>query len=408
MSNLTADVPREKLKELVQKNGDGLLQDPDRCEGLLKDHCGAYRREISALMGALEERIPLELKSSWQTSMTPEAMRSRLVQRLEENRGLAPEVANWAVDAWSYALGVGLGSRSKHAQDAGSLAGNALGAVAGSARAGNTGPRISEHIASDPLAEAPNFQLPAGAKRFSIARLSTPTKAWFGAGALLLGVATFAIIGHPPAHSPAFAPDVNPLPKPAAAAVPADPGTHSSLAGDVTRPAESVTASAPFKSLVSGTVVSVRVDQSIDSDSLHVGDMLDATVSSPVTVNGNVIVPVGAKGKLKVVSLEHAANEVSAEHLQLALVDIDTGQGSLAVSTNAREFDGPTMQATHEGKRGGIRAGFRAVGGFVGGKIFRHGKTAVAKPQPVKVAADTPIQFHLITTMKPPSHAAAR
>src|SRR5579863_8082867 len=112
MSNMTAEIPREKLKELVLKNGDSLLQDPDRCEGLLKDHCGSHRREISALVGALEERVPMELKSSWQTAMTPEAMRARLVQRLEENRGLAPDVANWAVDAWSYALGVGLGRRS--------------------------------------------------------------------------------------------------------------------------------------------------------------------------------------------------------------------------------------------------------------------------------------------------------
>jgi len=71
MSNMTAEIPREKLKELVQRNGDSLLQDPDRCEGLLKDHCGAHRREISALVGALEERVPLELRSSWQTAMTP-------------------------------------------------------------------------------------------------------------------------------------------------------------------------------------------------------------------------------------------------------------------------------------------------------------------------------------------------
>ena len=111
--NMATEVPREKLKELMEKNGDSLLQDRDRCEGLLKDYCGGHRREISALVGALEERVPLELKSSWQTAMTPEAMRARLVQRLEDNRGLAPEIANYAVDTWSYALGVGLGRSSE-------------------------------------------------------------------------------------------------------------------------------------------------------------------------------------------------------------------------------------------------------------------------------------------------------
>ena len=73
---MATEVPREKLKELIEKNGDGLFQDRDRCEGLLKDYCGGYRREISALVGALEERIPVELKSSWQTAMPPEAMRA--------------------------------------------------------------------------------------------------------------------------------------------------------------------------------------------------------------------------------------------------------------------------------------------------------------------------------------------
>jgi hypothetical protein len=81
---MATEAPREKLKELMEKNGDGLLQDRDRCEGLLKDYCAGHRREISALVGALEERVPLELKGSWQTAMTPEAMRARLVQRLEE------------------------------------------------------------------------------------------------------------------------------------------------------------------------------------------------------------------------------------------------------------------------------------------------------------------------------------
>src|ERR1700751_4331654 len=114
---MATEVPREKLKELMEKNGDRLLQDRDRCEGLLKDYCGGHRREISAIVGALEQRVPLELKSSWQTAMTPEAMRARLVQRLEDNRGLAPEIANYAVDTWSYALGVGLGRSSERGQD---------------------------------------------------------------------------------------------------------------------------------------------------------------------------------------------------------------------------------------------------------------------------------------------------
>src|SRR5260370_31618131 len=105
------------MNERMENNGDSLLQHRGRSEGLLNDYCGGHRRAISRLVGALEERVPLELKSSWQTAMTPEAMRARLVQRLEDNRGLAPEIANYAVDTWSFALGVGLGRSPDRVQD---------------------------------------------------------------------------------------------------------------------------------------------------------------------------------------------------------------------------------------------------------------------------------------------------
>src|SRR5271155_3362776 len=168
---MATEMPREKLKELVEKNGDSLLQDRDRCEGLLKDYCGGHRREISALVGALEGRGPLGLRSSWQTAMTPEAMRARLVQRLEDNRGLAPEIANYAVDTWSYALGVGLGRSSDRVQDVAPIP-NQSGFAAP--------PSAEERAAADrpagssiPSAAA----MPAVAKTGSIGGLSNQNKA---------------------------------------------------------------------------------------------------------------------------------------------------------------------------------------------------------------------------------------
>ena len=46
----TVEGPREKLRQIIEKNGETILQDPDRVEGLLRDHCGSYRKEISALV----------------------------------------------------------------------------------------------------------------------------------------------------------------------------------------------------------------------------------------------------------------------------------------------------------------------------------------------------------------------
>ncbi len=180
--------PREKLKELMEKNGDSLLQDRDRCEGLLKDYCGGHRREISALVGALEERVPLELKSSWQTAMTPEAMRARLVQRLEDNRGLAPEIANYAVDTWSYALGVGLGRSSDRVQDVPAAYVNGIA----------TGASAAERAAADRPAGSLPAATPVVPPVVVKAAMSNQNKAVVGGvGLLAVAAVAFALLHHP-------------------------------------------------------------------------------------------------------------------------------------------------------------------------------------------------------------------
>src|SRR3984957_17296053 len=198
MGNMATEVPREKLKELMEKNGDSLLQDRDRCEGLLKDYCGGHRREISAIVGALEERIPVELKSSWQTAMTPEAMRARLVQRLEDNRGLAPEIANYAVDTWSYALGVGLGRSSDRVQDVPVVVQNGFTPVASAAERA-----AADRPAGSTSAPAVAAQPAAVKTGGSIGALSNQNKAIVGAAGLLGAVAiAFAVLHHPQPTTP--------------------------------------------------------------------------------------------------------------------------------------------------------------------------------------------------------------
>ena len=428
MSNISGVIPREKLKELVAKNGDALLQDPDRCEGLLKDHCGAHRREISALVGALEERIPLELKSSWQTAMTPEAMRARLVQRLEENRGLAPDVANWAVDAWSYALGVGLERRSDRVEEpvGGTAAGIAAAGIAGGTPVGgDSGAAIAERFASDRAGgvSAPAAGSPAWWTSF--AQISTPKKAGIGAVALLvLGVAAFAFIPHHPTPQPALAPQsapgpglnpgpaVNPKPKPGVLQDAAASGDGTSVKSDNGQAKDNLLQSP--RSLPLGAMVSVRLDAAVNSDDLNLGDIVNATVDSPVTVDGNQIFSPGAKARLKVIAVEHTAKEGGGEHLQLALVDLSTEQTRLQVTTSAKQFDGPTVHR-EQAKRGGIGAAAGAVGGFVG-KIFHHGGAGTAragggvaaKPSPVKLAAETLIDFRVTTSVNVPAQTTAK
>ncbi len=429
MSNISSGViPREKLKELVAKNGDALLQDPDRCEGLLKDHCGAHRREISALVGALEERIPLELKSAWQTAMTPEAMRARLVQRLEENRGLAPDVANWAVDAWSYALGVSLARRSDRVEEplGGTRAAMAAGGIAGGTPVGgDPGNAIAERFASDRAGEAAAPAAGSHARWSSISQISTMKQAGIGAVALLvLGVVAFAFISHHPTPQPALAPQsapgpgpnpgpvVNPKPKPGVPQDSAASGEGKNVKADSGQAKDNPLQSP--KSLPVGAMVPIRLDKDVNSDDLNIGDFVNATVNSPVTVDGNVLVSAGAKARLKVIAVDHTAKEGGAEHLQLALVDLSTEQSRVQVTTSAKQFDGPTVHR-EPAKRGGIGAAAGAVGGFVG-KIFHHGGAGAAragggvtaKPSPVKLAAETLINFRVTTAVNVPAQTTAK
>ena len=55
------DLPRTILKDLVQRYGESIAQDPFRCEALLRDTCGACGREIFVLVSAVRQHVPLDL-----------------------------------------------------------------------------------------------------------------------------------------------------------------------------------------------------------------------------------------------------------------------------------------------------------------------------------------------------------
>ncbi len=99
------DLPRRKLCEIIAQDGLSLCDNPRRCEGLLRDLCGEYKREIFVLVSALKERVAADLLSS-QTGVPREVLLARLVSRLQDNRALTEDAARWAVESWALALGL--------------------------------------------------------------------------------------------------------------------------------------------------------------------------------------------------------------------------------------------------------------------------------------------------------------
>jgi hypothetical protein len=346
---MATEAPREKLKELIEKNGDSLIQDRDRCEGLLKDYCGGYRREISAIVGAIEERVPLELKSSWQTAMTPEAMRARLVQRLEDNRGLAPEIANYAVDTWSYALGVGLGRSSERVH--GVPVSHVNGSVGG-------GLAAEQAVAAAPA--VPPVVVKTG--------MSNQNKAVVG-GVGLLAVATiaFALLHHPAPATPSGGISQAPHgqtpqnPPPAAPVVqnpqPAQANPPSASGGQNLQPQGNAEGSQPTKlpSIALGALVTVRLDSDFTSDNSTVGELLPATVVTPLTSEGNVVVQPGSKAQLKVVKLDKSGKISGQSYVKFALVRLTAHGKLIRISGSSKDFDGPPQGVKTAERKGDWR-----------------------------------------------------
>ncbi|HEX8128036.1 MAG TPA: hypothetical protein VF527_02975 [Pyrinomonadaceae bacterium] len=99
------DLPRHTLARIIRQHGRAICDAPKRIEALLRDLCGAHRREINIIIGALEERVAADLLAAG--SMAPrEVLLARLAARLRDNLAYTPEAARWGVETWAFALGL--------------------------------------------------------------------------------------------------------------------------------------------------------------------------------------------------------------------------------------------------------------------------------------------------------------
>ena len=99
------DQPRQKLREIIARHGQAVVDDARRCEGLLRDYSAVHRREVSVLLSALEEHVPQDLLAAG--AVTPrEVLLKRLARRLSDYRALSEQAAAWSVNSWALALGL--------------------------------------------------------------------------------------------------------------------------------------------------------------------------------------------------------------------------------------------------------------------------------------------------------------
>lgn len=107
------ELPRQKLCEIITQYSKDICNNPQRCEGLLRDFCGQYSKEVFLLVNALKKGVATELVKS-QAQIPESVILAKLTKRLQDELGIAEEAAYWAVDSWGLALGIISEPRSKN------------------------------------------------------------------------------------------------------------------------------------------------------------------------------------------------------------------------------------------------------------------------------------------------------
>lgn len=160
-----------------------------------------------------------------------------------------------------------------------------------------------------------------------------------------------------------------------------------------------------------GSVVSVRMIDSISSDRNHAGQTFRASIADPIRIGKQTVVPRGANAYVRLVDAESAGRVTGRSELGLQLDRIVVGSHSYPVASNIVQFRGKS-----EGKKTAKRAGIGALAGGGLGAIFGGGtgaaigaglgagagvaSNAVKKGQQVRIGSESLIRFRLAAPLR--------
>ncbi len=116
-----------------------------------------------------------------------------------------------------------------------------------------------------------------------------------------------------------------------------------------------------------GTALEVVLDESLSSKTATPGQSFEATVETPVEIDGKVVIPKGAHAKGTVKDAKSAGRFKGASLLELALKSVEVNDKNYEVSTSA-----PSFSHKGKGKRTAVAVGGGAglgalIGGLAGG-----------------------------------------
>jgi hypothetical protein len=156
----------------------------------------------------------------------------------------------------------------------------------------------------------------------------------------------------------------------------------------------------------SGTPITVRMIESVDSKVAHLGQTFRASVDEPVLVNGQTVIPRGADAIAKLVEDQQSGKFEGKTILTLALTDItingqmvDTTTGNVSQASSSRGartakvVGGATALGAIIGALAG--GGRGAAIGAASGAAVGGGAQVLTKGQEVKIPSETRLTFNL-------------
>lgn len=120
-----------------------------------------------------------------------------------------------------------------------------------------------------------------------------------------------------------------------------------------------------------GTQISIRLNDEVDSEKANVGDVFHGSISSPVTVDGETVIPSTADVEGRVVEVRSAGRFAGQSVLTLELTSLKMNGRSYSIHS-----DRWTRSGSGRGKATAAKVGGGAAVGAVLGGIFGGGKGA--------------------------------
>ena len=158
------------------------------------------------------------------------------------------------------------------------------------------------------------------------------------------------------------------------------------------------------------TVINVRLAQDIDVDASAAGQMFKAVVDDPVMINGNIVIPRGAKATLQAVAVQQSGKMKGSDKISLKMHSFGFGGNVYEVTTGYVETGGKGEGKKTARKVGGGAGLGAVIGGIAGGgkgaaigaAVGAAGGAAVAAggEEHLKLPAETRLQFQLTAAVK--------